>query len=272
MRIARPLHRHTAMPVGEVYIHQTAGRDPVHEFPTGDNDPGDAFRALNEYAINGKGYSAVDYSILVHTGPSLRTTIGIARGEYVPAATLHRNTESKAICLLGWFGPPDPRYPWTKDHARVPLPQELEAIADAIVFGIHEGWIRRDAKILGHRDNPEHPNATACPGDYLQAALPTIRALVAERLNPPKPGPTPPPTDPTEDDMTPEYFNVAPDRLNQSAALFARVGTIVQYVGVDQWVALGTPFATRVASRAECKRYHLVTPAPTSHRGIWANA
>lgn len=184
MRIAdgKSLHVHRGMPVGEVYVHQTAGRDPVEEFPSGDDDPRDAFRALNEWAITGKGYTAVDYSALVHTGPSLRTTIGKARWEYVPAATLDRNTESKAVCLLGWFGPPDPRYPWTFEHSRAPFRQELEAIAETIVLMIREGLVRPDAKILGHRDNPEHPNATACPGEYLYAELPWIRRRVAELL------------------------------------------------------------------------------------------
>lgn len=182
MRWARPPHEHTAMPVGEVYVHQTAGRDPVALFPSGDDKPGDAFFALNEYAINTKGYSAIDYSMLVHTGPSLRTTIGVARGQWVPAATLHRNTESKAVCLCGWFGPPDPRYPWTYDNSRVPFRQELEAIAESIVLMVHEGWVLPTAKILGHRDNPMHLNATGCPGDYLYAELPTIRTLVARLL------------------------------------------------------------------------------------------
>lgn len=187
----KSLHPHGEMPVGEVYVHQTAGRDPVHLYPSGDDRPEDAFTALNEFAIVGKDYTAVDYSMLVHTGPSLRTTIGVARGEYVPAATLDRNRQSKAVCLLGWFGPPDPRYAWTFDHAREPFDQELWAIAEAIVTMIRRGWVRPDAQILGHRDNPSHPNATACPGEWLYAKLPVIRAYVASLLAGPQPEPPP---------------------------------------------------------------------------------
>lgn len=179
MRWAGTPVRHLAMPVGEVYVHQTAGVDPVEKFPSGDDQPGDAFHALNEYAINGKGYSAIDYSMLVHTGPSLRTTIGVARGKWTPAATLDRNIVSKAVCLLGWFGPPDIRYPWTRIHSREPFDQELLAIAESIVYMQQNGWVQKNALILGHRDNPAHPNATACPGSYLYAKLPRIRELVA---------------------------------------------------------------------------------------------
>lgn len=186
MRVARPLYVHTEMPVGEVYVHQTAGRDPVDTFPSGDDHPADAFWALNEWAINGKGYSAIDYSIMVHTGPSLRTTVGVARGEFVPAATKDRNRQSKAVCLLGWFGPPDPEYKWTYDSSRAPFDSELWAVAESIVLMIQRGWVRPDAKILGHRDNPAHPGATGCPGDYLQAALPTVRQYVNTLLNPPE--------------------------------------------------------------------------------------
>lgn len=195
MRWARPPVVHVGMPVSEVYIHQTAGRDPVETFPSGDDKPADAFKALNEWAITGKNYSAIDYSMLVHSGPSMRTTIGVARGRYVPAATLDRNTESKAICLLGWYGPPDPRYPWTYENSREPFHQELVAIAESVVYMVGQGWVTTSAKILGHRDNPEHPGATGCPGDYLQAELPTIRSLVRDMLSPTPPTPTP------EDDM-----------------------------------------------------------------------
>jgi hypothetical protein len=199
MRWARPPVVHNGMPVAEVYIHQTAGRDPVEIFPSGDDRPQDAFKALNEWAIDGKGYSAVDYSAMVHTGPSLRTTIGIARGKYLPAATLDRNTVSKAICLLGWYGPPDPRYAWTYNNSREPFDQELRAIAETVVYMIDQGWLVPNVKILGHRDNPAHPGATGCPGDYLEAELPTIRRYVTELLE--------------EEPVAVQYFKTAPDSL-----------------------------------------------------------
>jgi len=180
------------MPVGEVFVHHTAGRDPANSTV----GAAQAFKALNEYAIQSKGYSAVDYSMLVHTDKARTTTIGEARGRWMPAATLDRNQQSKAVCLFGWFAPPDPAVDWTRTSSRRPFAAELEAVAEAIVWMIDRNWLRRDVVILGHRDNPAHPNATACPGDYLYRELPAIRAHVRRLL---EPQPTPPPAD--EDDM-----------------------------------------------------------------------
>jgi hypothetical protein len=134
--------------------------------------------------------------MLVHTDKAGTTTIGEARGQWTPAATLDRNRQSKAVCLFGWFAPPDPAVDWTRTAARRPFPNELEAIACAIVWMIEQGWVTRTPTILGHRDNPAHPNATACPGDYLWRQLPAIREHVRRLLAGPQPTP-----DPEEDDM-----------------------------------------------------------------------
>lgn len=204
MRWAKPPVAQT-MPVAEIYIHHTAGADPADP-PPSDDDAATAFRALNEYAINTKGYSAVDYSMLVHTSPAMTTTIGEARGQWLPAATKDRNQQSKAVCLFGYFHPPDPKVPWTKDASRAPFTQELEAIAEAIVWMIRQDWVVPKPIIRGHRDNPAHPGATACPGDYLYRELWQIRMLVDQMMQPgptpPQPQPEPPaPTPPTGDDM-----------------------------------------------------------------------
>jgi hypothetical protein len=200
MRWARPPHPQ-AHPVGTVFVHHTAGVDPSDVTPTWDDDPARAFRNLNEVAIGSKGYSAIDYSMLTHRAPNGQVTNGVARGEWTPAATKDSNTTSKAVCLLGWFHPPDPRNPWTALASRHPAVEELAGLADAIVEMIERGWVTRTPKILGHRDNPKHPGATACCGDYLYAELPTIRRLVAERLNPPPPTPDPVPAPEEDDDM-----------------------------------------------------------------------
>jgi hypothetical protein len=176
------------MPVGEVFVHHTAGRDPSLSTVAA----ADAFKALNEYAINTKGYSAVDYSMLVHTDKARTTTIGEARGRWTPAATLDRNRQSKAVCLFGYFTPPDPLQDWTRQSSRRPFPAELEAVACAVVWMIDQGWVTRAPTIYGHRDNPAHPGATGCPGDYLYRELPTIRAHVARMIDATNPPPLPP--------------------------------------------------------------------------------
>ena len=159
----------------ETYVHHSAGPVP--------DDAVAAFRQLNEYAITSKGYSALDYDVLVHRNPTTGVvTIGGGREGYMSAATLDRNEQGEAVCLLGYFHP---------GHvlSRRPHPDELEGVARAIVWAMSFAWIDPKSVILGHRDNPAHPNATACPGDYLYAELPTIRARVAELLNPPPPAP-----------------------------------------------------------------------------------
>lgn len=162
------------MPDPELYVHHSAGNHPA--------DAVQAFRALNEYAINVKGYSAIDYDILVHRNPNTGLiVIGEGRGPWMSAATKDRNEQGEAVCLLGYFHPGSPL-------SRPPHPDEVEGVARAIVWGVEKGWVAPDTKILGHRDNPAHLGATSCPGDYLYAELPTIRARVAELLAPPAPG------------------------------------------------------------------------------------
>lgn len=176
------------LPDVECYVHHSAGATR--------DDAVVAFREANAYAQNAKGYSAVAYDVLVHRSPATGVvTIGEGRGPWMSAATLDRNEIGEAVCVLAYLHP---------GHAlsRQPHPDELEGIALAIVWGIEKGWISQPNTILGHRDNPAHPNATPCPGDYLYAKLPWIRQRVDELLHPaPAPTPNPDPPLPPGDDM-----------------------------------------------------------------------
>lgn len=169
----------------EAYVHHSAGsrlgQDAVR-----------AFQALNRFAQEGKKYSALDYDLLVHRATiSGLVTIGAGRSEWMSAATKDRNELGEAVCAMGYFHPGSV----LSEH---PHPDEIEGIALAIVWGIEQGWIARDAITLGHRDNPAHPDASACPGDFLYPHLPHIRTRVAywlARLA----DTTPPPSE--DDDM-----------------------------------------------------------------------
>lgn len=172
----------------EAYVHHSAGGRIS-------TDAIKAFQFLNRYAQEGKGYSALDYDILVHRDTTTGLiTIGGGREEWMSAATLDRNEQGEAICLMGFFHPGSPL-------SEQPHVDEVEGVARAIVWGIEKGWIARDARILGHRENPEHPGATACPGDYLFQYMPEIRRQVAVMLEP-VPVPTPPPVPPTPQETT----------------------------------------------------------------------
>lgn len=157
-------------PDKEVYVHHNAGSRRSKDAAT-------AFRAMNKSAQDSRDYSAVAYDILVHRNVDTGlVTIGEGRGPWLSAATKNRNEEGEAICLLGYFHP-------GHSLSEKPHPDEIEGIALGIVWGIEQGWISRDANILGHRDNPEHPNATVCPGDYLYSQLGTIRDRVKSLLD-----------------------------------------------------------------------------------------
>lgn len=178
MRWARPPFSERLLDP-EIYIHHRAG-NPHHT-----RDAATVFYEMNENAIKpksegGKGYSATDYDILVHENTVTDTvTIGIARGQWLSAATFDRNEEGEAICALGYFHPGHS----LSEH---PSPRMLEGLARACVISIERGWSARDAIILGHRDNPAHPGDTGCPGDWLYPFMDWIRARVAELLTPPE--------------------------------------------------------------------------------------
>lgn len=176
----------------ETFVHHTAGAHP--------DDAVTAFRDLNEQAIAGDGYSAVDYDVLVHRDPrSGLITVGGGREGWLSAATRDRNEQGEAVCLLGYFHP---------GHrlSRRPHPDEVEGVAQAITWAMELGWISPQSVIMGHRDNPAHPGATACPGDYLQEQLPTIRRRVAQLLAAPIPPPDP--SNHTGGDHVTRYFKL----------------------------------------------------------------
>ena len=151
------------LPDPEGTLHHTAG-NPGHF-----RDAAPCFRDLNQMALN-DGYDCVPYDILVHEqylGADRLITIGEGRGPFMSAATLDRNEQTEAVCALGYFHPGHS----LSEH---PSPSMIEGIARGFVFGINQGWIAINPRIYGHRDNPAHPGATGCPGDFLYPHIPTI--------------------------------------------------------------------------------------------------
>lgn len=225
----------------EAYVHHSAGgRLSLDAFT--------AFRMLNRMAQDSKDYSALDYDILVHRNVSTGLiTIGGGREEWMSAATLDRNEAGEAICLLGYFHP-------HHSLSEYPTDDEIEGIARAIVWGMEKGWIGKTAKILGHRDNPAHLNATACCGDYLYGELPTVRGIVDRILNiKPVPVPTPKPL------PTPATYVV---QSGDGWYAIARKLTI----GVDSLLALnGAKFDTMLHPGDILKVPSLSTPEAPIH-------
>lgn len=167
------------MPDGEVYIHHVGGG----AWMGGNVGRGEeasrhaaisVFRNLNIYATRpksegGKGYSFLDYDAL---GWYDRVNdigwIAEGRGPWRSAATLDRNEAGEAFVVCGNFS------------RREPLEQEIELAARGVLYMADQGWTVRDPLILGHKDNPAHPDATPCPGVFFYPELPKVRQLYAQ--------------------------------------------------------------------------------------------
>lgn len=158
------------MPVTELYVHHTAGGYVA--------DPVEAFHRLNASEIANEGKRAADYTLLVHRNRSSGViTVGGLREEWMPSATKGRNAISKAVCAMGYY------HPGSRLSAQ-PHPDELEGVAWALWKCIDKGWAKPDAIIRGHRENPSHPGASACPGDYMMPHMPWTINRVGEMLAP----------------------------------------------------------------------------------------
>lgn len=167
-----------AMPVPVKYVHHSAG-NPMHTL-TAD----EAFRRMNELAIS-EGLSAIDYTVMVHEHPATDTvTIGVARAQWLPAATRDQNSVSKAVCALGYFHP-------GHTLSAQPSARMLEGLAQACALLMQRQWVTGNSETRGHRDNPVHPNATACPGEFLYPHIGAIHRRALELVTPVPPLPTP---------------------------------------------------------------------------------
>lgn len=170
------------LPDSEVYLHHVGGAATMG----GNVGKGEAasramfvalLRQLDTYAIETKGYTGgLDYDALGWYDPVNDIGwVAEGRGAGRSAATLDRNEEGEAFCLLGNFS------------KREPLEPEIELCARGIAYMADEGWTTSDAKVLGHRDNPAHPGATGCPGDFLYPRIGEVASRRDEILAPPVP-------------------------------------------------------------------------------------
>ena len=164
----RPVAERLADP--ETYIHHGAGG----RFGT------DHFKAMRDlqtwYHSPSKNYSMIAYDAMVHLNTNDNTVaIMGAREGWLSAATRDRNEQGEAICLFGYFHP-------GSRLSEAPTERELEALAFAVAWFIENGWSALGTKVMGHRDNPAHPGATSCPGDYLYPHIPSIQIRAQQIL------------------------------------------------------------------------------------------
>jgi hypothetical protein len=174
----------------ETFIHHTGGGRLA-------TDHHQAMRSLQAIYHERLNYSTIAYDMNVHLNTSDNTVaIMGAREGWLSAATKDRNDIGEAICLFGYFHP---------GHrlSEQPTDREIEALAFAVAWSIEMGWSAGNTQVLGHRDNPAHRGATACPGDFLYPHISWIERRAYELLwmaN--QPPPAPPKQSEDDTDMT----------------------------------------------------------------------
>jgi N-acetylmuramoyl-L-alanine amidase len=141
----------------KVYIHHTAGH-----YPASIEEEIQQMHTLQHIAIDIKHYTDIDYNWVIGPSGVVYESRGLNKKS---AATLGENEVSRSICLMGNY------------QGDTPTTKALEAIAECIKYLINNQDLAmpRQLEILGHRDNPKHPQATACPGNNLYAYIPRIR-------------------------------------------------------------------------------------------------
>lgn len=127
----------------------------LHHTVTSDN----ATLADLDRIARGRGFDRVSYSFLVWPDGTIKAGRGWGAAQ---AATKGYNSVSHSIAAVGNY------------DTRAPTAAMVEAIADWHRFSITEGYTL-PGPLRGHRD----VKATACPGVYLYAALPTINGRQA---------------------------------------------------------------------------------------------
>ena len=193
----------------EVYVHHTAGSRLSQNGP-------EAFRRLQDQAY-GRNYATVAYDIMVHRSTDDGTiSIGGGRMQWRSAATRDRNEIGEAVVLMGYFHP-------GHKLSQAPTADELEGLAYAIAILIERGLVVRTAFCLGHRDNPAHPGATACPGDYLYPHIAQVWHRALELLDMAS-GTLPPPPPPPVTDLG-QYLVRQGDSPWKMAEMFLGNGT-----------------------------------------------
>lgn len=144
------------LPVSDVFVHHTA-TDAV----TGAQAL-ELVRTIQRWHVDGNGWVDIAYCWLVDQAGDV-----YAGREWRQGA--HTYGQNRTSVGIAWIG----------DGRTVqPSAAALDAIAGLIRGGRSIGAITPVWNLAGHRDAPD--NATECPGDMLEAQLPTIRRYVEE--------------------------------------------------------------------------------------------
>ena len=186
--------------VDEIYVHHfNSGIQPV----TVDAEGRLRMRSAQAYHANAQGWGDIGYSWCVDDAGNIYEGRGWGR---TGAHTYGHNSKGYGICWLG------------DSNVTVPTVAALNAIAEVVVMGIRDGWVRSSPTIVAHRDRVPD---TSCCGDRFYDLLPVLRRYVHE-LEHGAADTTTEPTTTDEDDMRAWQISDGPSR-----------GTIVFIGGTD---------------------------------------
>jgi hypothetical protein len=150
-----------AGPVGDLFIHHTAGVRPLNK----DTVPA-TIRATREFHINERGMSDIAYSYAIDPWGRVWTL----RGHRTGGHTFNHNSTSIAFVFLG-----------ASDSTPKPV---LDAVARAMgelrQDQLARGNLTPNHGLRGHRDVGGQFGPTECPGDALFARLAEIRTPIDE--------------------------------------------------------------------------------------------
>lgn len=111
-------------------------------------DRSQTVRSIQNYSMDSKGYSDIDYSYVVKDG-----LVYVGRGDNTGGHTLGHNSSSYGVCVIGQDG--------DATHADFAAVKELHAY-----LSDHVG---RTLTVLGHQD--ANPGQTDCPGSQIESWL-----------------------------------------------------------------------------------------------------
>ncbi len=157
-----PVQRRPFDSLTELFIHWPGAVPDTWSHLTTDMREHMAIHGIQRFHIQSNGWSDIGYNYVMVPNYGRRSrvpNIYEARGgQYLPAAQLHHNTDTLAICVL--MGP--------NDH----LSDDVKARLRSFVR-----WARRktgnDLHVRGHRE----VTGTECPGPKLTAYLPELRRV-----------------------------------------------------------------------------------------------
>ncbi|KAK2575090.1 hypothetical protein KPH14_008820 [Odynerus spinipes] len=111
-------------------------------------------RSFQNYHMDNKGWQDIGYNFLV--GEDGNVYEGRGWGKH-GAHSVQYNSKSIGICIIGNF------------VSSVPNPAAVRATQNLIAYGVANGKIQSDYKLLGHRQTAQ----TTCPGNSLYDLIKT---------------------------------------------------------------------------------------------------